>query len=248
MDEGEQPFGRIYDLAKDARRHRGVGVTLDTKVDVLQVRHRLLATVLLIRCDYTILSTFLNDQKIVESSLGVQVDFSMHRKECEELIAESLSRTQPGNAVEGHLYWARFFALERSVAEPGAEVSQLLDEARHHLALARDICEEYPGQTAGMQEEMSDAEKMLRGSTFYLPVSNEEKAAVYAAMAQDFRGTGHWYYCENGHPFTVGECGMPMQTSRCPQCGSHVGGQNHRSVGGVRPATDLEQQFGRLGI
>jgi len=61
---------------------------------------------------------------------------------------------------------------------------------------------------------------MLRDSTFYMPVSNEEKAAVYAAMAHDFRGTGHWYYCENGHPFTIGECGMPMETSQCPQCGS----------------------------
>lgn len=39
---------------------------------------------------------------------------------------------------------------------------------------------------------------MLRDSTFYMPVSNEEIAAVYVAMALDFRGTGHWYYCENG--------------------------------------------------
>jgi hypothetical protein len=38
-----------------------------------------------------------------------------------------------------------------------------------------------------------------------MPASNEEKAAVYAAMAHDSRGTGHWYYSENGHPFTIGE-------------------------------------------
>jgi hypothetical protein len=250
VDEGEQPFGRIYDLVQDARRHRGINVAFDTKVDVLQVRNRLLTTVLLIRCDYTILLTFLNDQKSEtrEGSQGVQVYLSTHRKECEELIAESLSRNQPGNTVEGHLYWARFFALERGIAEPGSELTQLLEEAREHLHLARRICEEYPGQTAGMQEEVSDVEKMLRGSTFYLPVSNEEKAAVYATMAQGFSGTGHWYYCENGHPFTVGECGMPMQTSRCPQCSFPVGGQNHQAVEGVTLATDLEHQFGRLGI
>ena len=67
-------------------------------------------------------------------------------------------------------------------------------------------------------------------------------------MAYDFRGTEHWYYCENGHPFTIGECGMPMETSQCPQCGSPIGGLDHRVVGGVRAATDLDRQFGGLGI
>jgi hypothetical protein len=250
VDEKEQPFGRIYDLVQDARRHRGINIDLLSKVDVLQVRNRLLTTVLLIRCDYTILLTFLNDQKGETSASppNVQVDLSINRKECENLIAESHLRNQPGNTIEGHLYWARFVALERNLVEPGSELTQLLDEARVHLQFAHTICDEYPGQTAGMRNEIEDVEKMLRDSTFYMPVSNEEKAAVYAAMARDFRGTGHWYYCENGHPFTIGECGMPMETSQCPQCGSTVGGHGHRTVGGVRPAADLEREFGGLRI
>lgn len=89
---------------------------------------------------------------------------------------------------------------------------------------------------------------MLRDSKFYIPVSNEGKAAVYTAMARGFSGTGHWYYCENGHSFTIGECGMPMETSQCPLCRSPVGGHNHRAVGGVRPATELERQLGELGV
>ncbi|KAI4140187.1 MAG: hypothetical protein L6R39_005901 [Caloplaca ligustica] len=250
VNEKEQPFGRIYDLAQDARSHRGINTNLHSNVDILQVRNRLLTTVLLIRCDYTILLTFINDRKgeTSASSCGVEVDLRANRRECERLIAESHSENQPGNTVEGHLYWARFFALERGLMEPGSELTQLLADAREHLQHAREICDKYPGQTAGMQEEITDVEKMLRDSTFYMPVSNEEKAAVYAAMAHDFRGTGHWYYCENGHPFTIGECGMPMETSRCPQCGSPVGGQNHRAAAGITPATDLERQFGGLGI
>ena len=250
VDEKEQPFGRIYDLVQDARRHRGINIDLRSKVDILQVRNRLLTTVLLIRCDYTILLTFLNDRKgnTGASSPDIQVDLSINRKECEELIAESHSRNQPGTTVEGLLYWARFLALERSLAEPQSEMTQLLVAARKYLQLAHKICDKYPGQTAGMRNEVEDVEKMLRGSTFYLPVSNEEKAAVYAAMAHDFRGTGHWYYCENGHPFTIGECGMPMETSQCPQCGSPVGGRDHQAIGGIRRATDLERQFGGLGI
>jgi hypothetical protein len=34
---------------------------------------------------------------------------------------------------------------------------------------------------------------------------------VYAAMAHGFSGTGHWYCCENGGLFTMGECGMPWK-------------------------------------
>jgi hypothetical protein len=136
VDEKEQPFGRIYDLAQDARRHRGIYIDLRSKVDVLQVRNRLLTTVLLIRCDYTILLTFLNDMKgkTGAGSPDIQVDLSISRKECEELIAESHSRNQPGNTVEGHLYWARFLALERSLAEPGSEMTQLLEVASKHLS------------------------------------------------------------------------------------------------------------------
>ncbi|KAL8911017.1 MAG: hypothetical protein Q9171_003753 [Xanthocarpia ochracea] len=124
--------------------------------------------------------------------------------------------------------------------------SRQLLAARNNLQLARELCASYPGQTKGMLAEVEDVEKMLRGSTFYTTVTNEEKAAVYAAMALDFRGTGHWYYCQNGHPFTVGECGMPMQTSRCPQCGEAVGGQSHQAVEGVTRASDLDELFGRL--
>jgi hypothetical protein len=97
-----------------------------------------------------------------------------------------------------------------------------------------------------MKNEVKDTEKMLCESTFYMPVSNEEKAKVYKAMACDFRGTGHWYCCENGHPSTIGECGRPMETSQCQQCGSPVGGHDHRTASGVRPATDLEHHWADL--
>lgn len=249
VGEKEQPFGRIYDLVQDARRHRGINVNFQSKADILQVRHRLLTTVLLIRCDYTILFAFLSDWKDKSGghSTEVEIDLSANRKECGDLIMECLSRDQPANALEGHLYWARFFALERSFTSADTELTELLEEAREHLRLARKLCDKYPGQTGGMRDEVEDVEKMLRDSTFYLPVSNEEKAAVYAAMAQEFSGTGHWYYCQNGHPFTVGECGMPMETSVCPQCGSPVGGHDHQAVDGVRHATDLERQFGESG-
>jgi hypothetical protein len=55
-------------------------------------------------------------------------------------------------------------------------------------------------------------------------------------------------HCVNGHPFTVGECGMPMETSRFPECGERVGGAHHRAVEGVTRAEDIENQFGRMHL
>jgi hypothetical protein len=84
---------------------------------------------------------------------------------------------------------------------------------------------------------------MLRGSTFYTTVTNEERMAVIAAMAREFSGTGYGYYCRNGHPFTIGECGMATQKSVCPECGEPVGGQNHQAVERVTHASDLDGSF-----
>lgn len=250
VDEAEQPISRIHSLVEDARKHRGVNTDITDIPSVLQVRNRLLATVLLLRCDYAILSDCIirGGGRASGDNLGnFRLNFALNRKDCENLIEESQSRQQPGHVVEGLLYFARFVALERgrSATLSDADMTTLVDHARKRLYIARAMCIEYPGQTSGMQAEVAQAEKMLRDAAFYEPVTNLEKAAVYAAMAQDFRGTGHWYYCANGHPFTVGECGMPMQTARCPQCGAPVGGSDHQAVAGVTRAADFEAEFGR---
>ena len=250
VDEAEQPISRIHALVQDARNHRGVSTEIADIPSVLQVRNRLLATVLLFRCDYAILFNFVTHSGGRASEGNFQhcrLNLALNRKDCENLIQDSRSRQQPAQEVEGLLYYARFVALERGRSDTGsdAEMTLLVDRARDQLHLARTICNEYPGQTKGLLGEVSEAEKMLRDATFYAPVTNDEKAAVYAAMAQSFQGTGHWYYCANGHPFTVGECGMPMETARCPQCGATVGGTNHQPAAGVMRAEDLEEGFGR---
>jgi hypothetical protein len=38
---------------------------------------------------------------------------------------------------------------------------------------------------------------------------------------------GHWYKCPNGHYYVIADCGGAMEESKCPDCGSVVGGQNH---------------------
>ncbi|KAL9057566.1 MAG: hypothetical protein Q9206_002298 [Seirophora lacunosa] len=249
VDEAEQPISRIHALVQDARNHRGVNAQFTDVPSVLQVRNRLLATALLLRCDYAILFDIITHGGGTASGKNmrdVRLNLAFHRKDCEDMIQESRSRQQPTHEVEGRLYWARFVALERgrSASLSDADVGALVGRAQYELELAHDICIAHPSQTAGMLAEVSEAEKMLRDATFYAPVTNAEKAAVYAAMAQSFQGTGHWYYCANGHPFTVGECGMPMETATCPQCGATIGGTHHQPTEGVTRAGDMEAEFG----
>ena len=245
VDEAEQPISRIHNLVQDARKHHGVETEDVDLPSILQVRNRLLATVLLLRCDYAILSDFVTHSDGSASGGSVRdlsLDLAVNRKDCEVLIEESRTRQQPAQEVEGLVYWARFAALERgrSARLSAEDMPAIIEHARNQLRLAYTLCSAYEGQTTGMRAEVSQAEKMLRDATFYEPVTNSEKAAVYAAMAQDFRGTGHWSYCVNRHPFTVGECGMPMEMASCPQCGAAVGGAHHRPAEGVTRATDLE--------
>jgi hypothetical protein len=40
--------------------------------------------------------------------------------------------------------------------------------------------------------------------------------------------------------FAIGECGMPMQQARCPECGAPIGGQHHTTGAGVTRALDIE--------
>uniref|UniRef100_A0AAX7TSP4 RING-type E3 ubiquitin transferase n=1 Tax=Astatotilapia calliptera TaxID=8154 RepID=A0AAX7TSP4_ASTCA len=64
----------------------------------------------------------------------------------------------------------------------------------------------------------------------FLPTMPEDMLAV----AQQAMGHLQWYHCPNGHPCTIGECGQPMQTSHCVDCGAVIGGNNHAPVPGFR--------------
>ncbi|KAM9281709.1 E3 ubiquitin-protein ligase RNF213 isoform 3-T4 [Morus bassanus] len=66
----------------------------------------------------------------------------------------------------------------------------------------------------------------------FLPTMPED----IMAQARGWEGvaTLRWYTCPNGHPCTVGECGRPMEISRCLDCGVEVGGHQHKSVSGFQ--------------
>ncbi|XP_068511209.1 E3 ubiquitin-protein ligase RNF213 [Anas acuta] len=66
----------------------------------------------------------------------------------------------------------------------------------------------------------------------FLPTMPEDIMAQ--ARAWEGMSALHWYTCPNGHPCTVGECGGPMEISRCLDCQAQVGGEQHRPLPGFQ--------------
>ncbi|GES66835.1 P-loop containing nucleoside triphosphate hydrolase protein [Aspergillus terreus] len=243
VEVNEQPFNRVRALVEDARRRKKTAGQFDFDSGVLQTKGHLQATALLLRLDTALLADFLSLHRLVRPVthlVELHVNLTEYKRESQRLVTTAESSRRILQQAEGNIFLAQFCALERQNLSEPARAETLLQEGTAAIEEAERLCDLHTGQTRGLQEEIEGTRAMLRGSEFYTPVTNEERMAVLAAMSREFRGTGHWYYCENGHPFTIGECGGAMELSRCPECGAAVGGQDHRTATGVTHARDLE--------
>ena len=238
----EQPFQKVRDMVESARRRQKTEGRLEFDSHILQTKGDLQSTALSLRLYISLLADFISLANRVAGGEGpIQMDLQRSRDDSERLIRGAATSNHLSTQVEGHVFLAQLYALEQA-HPPSSESSEaLVDRARTSILEARRLCDEFPGQTQGLTEEIDNAEKMVNGGTFYAAVTSEERIAVLRAMAREFRGTGHWYYCRNNHPFTIGECGGAMQRSSCPQCGAPIGGQNHQAAEGVTRADDLER-------
>ncbi|KAL4876729.1 P-loop containing nucleoside triphosphate hydrolase protein [Aspergillus karnatakaensis] len=243
----EQPFVRVRNMVEDARRRKGSPGQFDFDANVLQTKGYLQATALLLRLDAALLADFLSLCKKGRHS-SLCINLAAYKKESDHLIANAAASSRIPQQVEGNIFLAQFCALERRNLADSSEAEGLLQEGTAAIDKAERLCKLHAGQTRGFLEEIEGTRAMFRGSEFYTPVTNEERMEVLSAMAMEFRGTGHWYYCENGHPFTIGECGGAMEISRCPECGAAVGGQSHRTTAGVTRARDLENALQELHL
>lgn len=251
VKEEEQPFSRVQALVESACRRKATSGNFEFDSSVVQTKGVFLANTLLMRLDISLLGDFLSLFQISRPRMKgykVQINLQATREECRSLIKRAGNAMQVAHEAEGYIFLAQLHALERSQSE-APDVRERHDEqAREAIATARKLCHRYPGQTNGLGSEIDEAEGMLTIGTFYSAVTSEERLEVIAAMAREFRGTGHWYYCQNGHPFTIGECGGAVQLAVCPECGARVGGRHHRTVEGVTGADDLERELGQLRI
>ncbi|PGG97744.1 hypothetical protein AJ79_09096 [Helicocarpus griseus UAMH5409] len=168
-------------------------------------------------------------------------------KRSESFIDECNSENLPRLAVEVILLYASiarsFESFCRSTKTGLGKAATHTEMAKQLLESAQEVCEK-PFQNAKSLRTAVEESIRLMKKEWYEEVTPEEIRAIKAAMVSGSGGiathSGHWYNCVNGHPFAIGECGMPMQLARCPECGASVGGQNHRAVEGVTRAIGME--------
>ncbi|KXX75859.1 NFX1-type zinc finger-containing protein 1 [Madurella mycetomatis] len=269
----EQPFQRVADFVQHAARQRGGGSSGQSEFffdesSTIQVKGQLQATALLLKCEIVLFADCMNQAQERKDRGMPAFDFSQHLNKCRALIATASQKIFPRLEIEGHICFARFCLFIRHVAvatsasssqhlkspvEPSAETStaqnevERLDElALHHLRSAREIVETH-ASTEALQAEIDAVEKMVNGGVLYTAVTDAELKAVYDAMSTELRGTGHWYNCVNGHPFAIGNCGLPAQLAQCPECGAPVGGVSYRPAEGVSRAEQMERLMGGWG-
>jgi len=168
-------------------------------------------------------------------------------RECEVFINGCTSQNLPKLSVEARIYYARVAHSYQSYCRSNMtdidSVAKHVNIAKTVLEKAKEMCTQ-PFQNADILGDAVEEMIKLLGREWYEVVTPEELAAIKAAMVSGPRGiathSGHWYNCANGHPFAIGECGMPMERARCPECGASVGGQHQRAVQGVTRATAME--------
>jgi hypothetical protein len=238
----------------------------------LQLRDHLQASNLLLRSYLILLGDIISvHEKTPAGTRGsLHVDFLENRILCDKVIAEAMESKSICQEVEAQIHWAKFAAMECGTMEAIEEVddSELLrklhilrEGANTRLDLVESICAQRaennrtrrhftPFERINERDDMpqnpmdilideaAEVRRMLCES-----LASSEMGMVVRAMAKEFCGTGHWYRCANGHPFTVGECSMPMELARCLECGSGVGGQSHRPTEGVTRAVDIEEKL-----
>ncbi len=169
-------------------------------------------------------------------------------KSCKAFIAECKAEKLPRYDVEVRLYFGNIARLNRSLgsnvaSDANRKAIEHVNHAKELLNEAEKMCQSSFSNADGLRKAVEQTLQQL-GKEWYEEVSKDELAAIKAAMLSGPRGmathSGHWYNCENGHPFAIGECGMPMEQATCPECGAPVGGQHHRAVGGVTRAMEME--------
>ncbi|KAL4882526.1 hypothetical protein BJY04DRAFT_217020, partial [Aspergillus karnatakaensis] len=226
----EQPSTRVSATVENARRRHQVSTAKSCGDGaIIQDKGVLLATALSTRLEIALLMDLMRMRG--RTRVKILINLEDNRKECGSFINMARVSKRPALEAEGHVYLAQLHAIERWHCADASFSKEHLDNGRAALEKARSIVKVFPNQTRGLESEIDAAESMFL-STFYSAVSNAERLAVVQAMAREFVGTGHWYRCQNGHPFTIGECGGAMQESTCPECGSPVGGQRHQLVEG----------------
>jgi len=82
-----------------------------------------------------------------------------------------------------------------------------------------------------VNDKKSDLMKEIKEKNFMLDINLKdiyENSDIESKEIELVRSLGTTFYkCPKGHLYAVGECGRPMEESKCPDCESKIGGRDH---------------------
>lgn len=67
----------------------------------------------------------------------------------------------------------------------------------------------------------------------------KERESIAAALGHSL-DSGHWYKHSCGYIYAIGNCGMAMVETKCPECQGTIGGSHHQSAARNERLTDNE--------
>ena len=195
----EQPYHRVRTLVEDARRRKKVSpANMPQEMQTVQMSQSVRATALMLRFDLALLGKFINVKQNTKQTMAtigpkLTVNLTANRDDCLKLVDAAQQAKMPAQQAEGHILFARYLALELSVAHSASEEATNLEGAEivdnataeqtreqsrqdgyQHLRESRQLCEAFPGQCKGQISEIEPAEQALRGF-FVSEVTNEER-------------------------------------------------------------------------
>ena len=215
----EQPYGKVNDLlAAAATRDNTVSSSVfradESKIQTgFEIRGHLLQVRLTwaILWDYRMISNDIRTDSKLSSELhdvvaSQTIEFLHY---CISINEDSVKVRLVVPSVEAKIYYSLFASLyltdpEINGKERSTENTQKLrEDTCNTLEECEKLYFENFGTLGFLKGDIEKAKSLLNGATFYSFVSTEEKQQVYDAMATQFQGTGHWYYCRNNHPVSL---------------------------------------------
>lgn len=271
ISSDQTPFERVAALVLHANRNRPRPLQMHEVYDEqpISLWPQLRITCLALKCEAAILLDFARAFAEAPVRPEIVMDVTEHLKDCEKLVQEARLKTYPREQLEANVLAAKFCIIAINILTPpqlllgltsrapalsdptpsGSKAKKIDPEAKaqdlHRKGLAyvkaAKVIKAAYASCAVLEPEITAVEDLLEKGLRTSTITAKELIEVYKAMAQEFSGSGHFYLCANGHPFTIADCGMPMELRRCPECDSPIGGRDHALASGVRHWVELEQ-------
>ncbi|TDL21593.1 hypothetical protein BD410DRAFT_297523 [Rickenella mellea] len=131
------------------------------------------------------------------------------------------------------------------------QVTREHNQWKHDPSEREWLLQNFSNLVQGIVDDWESLERSIRADTFYSSVSREERMQLIKALMEssphEFRYSGHWYNCPNGHTFTIGDCGGAASVSRCPECNEPIGGHGHNLLSTNTRAIDMEEIVREVG-